>query len=179
MPRLSTFAIGAMLNRAIDGMPADEAFVNVGVWNGFTFLAGLVSNPEKLCIGIDNFSELGGPRQAFLRRFEALRGPRHRFADLDYREYFRHHHQGRIGVYMYDGHHAYEHQLEGLELAEPFFSDSCLVFVDDTNWDEPRLATLDFVSRSRHRYETLLDVRTAGNKHPTLWNGLMVLRRRS
>jgi hypothetical protein len=177
IPRLSTFPIAAIINRAVGELTPDEAFVNVGVWNGFTFLAGMLNNPEKLCIGIDDFSELGGPRRAFLRRFEALKGPRHRFVEMDYQEYFRRHHQDRIGVYVYDGHHAYRYQLEGLQLAEPFFSDDCLVLVDDTNWAEPRRATLDFVRGSPHRYETLLDARTAGNKHPTFWNGLMVLRR--
>ncbi len=177
MPRLSTFAVAAMINRAVAETAVDEAFVNVGVWHGFTLLAGMVNNPGKLVIGIDNFSELGGPRQAFLRRFEAYRSPRHRFVECDYQDYFRRQHDARIGVYIYDGHHAYRHQLEGLQLAEPFFGDRCLVFVDDTNWDEPRRATREFLRRSPHRYEMLLDVRTGCNKHPTFWNGLLVLRR--
>jgi hypothetical protein len=178
VPRLSTFAIAAMINRAVDRLPRDEAFVNVGVWNGFTLLAGMANNPARLCIGIDNFSELGRPREAFLSRFEQLKGPWHRFVEMDYERYFERQHQERIGVYIYDGHHAYSHQLKGLRLAEPFFSDTCLIFVDDTNWNDPRRATVDFITGSPHRYEMLLDVRTASNKHPTLWNGLMVFRRR-
>ena len=52
-----------------------------------------------------------------------------------------------------------------------------LILVDDTNWDEPRRATLDFIAEQRGRYELLADRRTAKNVHPTFWNGFMLLRR--
>src|SRR5690349_8163966 len=35
MPKMSTLAIGAMINRIVHGIPAGQSFVNVGVWNGF------------------------------------------------------------------------------------------------------------------------------------------------
>ena len=69
-PRMSTIAIGALLNACVEAMPADHAFVNVGVWNGFTFLSGIAGNPDKRCIGVDDFSEFGGPRDAFMERFQ-------------------------------------------------------------------------------------------------------------
>src|SRR5437899_2425873 len=55
IPRMSTFAIGAIINLGVWQMPDDQAFVDVGVWNGFTFLAGMIGNSVKRCIGIDNF----------------------------------------------------------------------------------------------------------------------------
>ncbi|HXG05386.1 MAG TPA: class I SAM-dependent methyltransferase [Candidatus Binatia bacterium] len=175
IPRMSTFAVGALINRAVAGMPPDRVFVNVGVWHGFTLLAGMAGNPDRVCIGVDNFSEFGGPREAFLARFHALRSPRHRFYDLDYRDYFAHVHSEPIGVYLYDGDHAYQHQLEGLRLAEPYFAPGTRVFIDDTNADDPRRATLDFVAGSRWAWRMIFDRRTAQNGHPTLWNGLMIL----
>jgi hypothetical protein len=174
IPRMSTFAMGAMLNRGVRRLRAGEAYVNVGVWNGFTFLSGLRGNPERLCIGIDNFSQFQNPREAFLGRFEENRGPAHHFFDMDYEEYFASRHDAPIGLYFYDGDHAYEHQLRGLQIAEPFFTDDCVVLVDDTNWPEPRRATLDFIAQSEREYELLLDVRTAEGLHPTFWNGVMV-----
>ena len=70
-----------------------------------------------------------------MERFERFRGPTHEFHEMDYRDYFANVHGERpIGVYFYDGDHAYEHQLEGLRVAEPYFTDDCVVFVDDTNW---------------------------------------------
>src|SRR5204862_290454 len=73
VPKLSTYAIGALLNEAVARMPESHTFVNVGVWHGFTFLAGLVGNPDRRCHGIDDFSQFGGPRDEFLERFERLR----------------------------------------------------------------------------------------------------------
>jgi hypothetical protein len=177
VPRMSTFAIGAMINRGVAQMPPGQAFVNVGVWNGFTFLAGLAGNADKPCIGVDNFSEFGGPRDAFLSRFERQRGPCHHFFDMDYREYFRAHHRGPIGFYIYDGEHSYANQLAGLEVAEPFLAPGCLILVDDTNAPEPRQATLDFAAARRPRFELVLDRTTCANHHPTFWNGVILLRK--
>jgi len=177
MPRMSTFAIGAIINKGVSEMSADSSFVNVGVWHGFTLLSGLAGNPEKRCIGVDNFSEFGGPREGFLDEFTKRKSPNHYFYEMDYRDYFSHKHSGRIGFYLYDGEHSYENQLEGLRIAEPFFSERCCVLVDDTNWEEPRQATLDFIASSRYKYQVLLDQNTGQNRHPTLWNGLFVFRR--
>jgi Methyltransferase domain len=178
IPKMSTFAIGAMINRGVSDLDADCSFVNVGVWQGFSFLAGLVGNEDKKCIGIDCFSEFGGPKEQFLGRFNSHKGPNHYFYDLDYREYFSRVHSGKIGFYIYDGEHSYENQLAGLRIAEPFFSDDCIILVDDTNLEAARKGTLDFVKQSRNTYDVLLDKQTCINMHPTLWDGVMILQRR-
>jgi hypothetical protein len=175
VPRMSTYAVGAIINRAVRRMSAGSAFVNVGVWRGFSLLSGMAGNPDRECIGIDNFSDFGGPRELFQQRFERFGSARHRFFEMDYEDYFANEHRTPIGVYLYDGDHAYDHQLRGLQVAEPFFADDCVVIVDDTNWAEPREATLDFVAGSDRDYELLLAGRTTENRHPTLWNGVMVL----
>lgn len=177
IPKMSTIAMGAMINRGVAQMNADEIFVNVGVWHGYTFLAGMVGNPDKRCTGVDNFSQFGGPRDDFLRRFKALKSEHHYFHDMDYKDYFSKTHQGPIGFYIYDGGHEYEDQLKGLEMAEPYFSDRCIVLVDDTNWPDPRQATLDFIAESANRYRVLLDISTHSNCHPTVWNGVLVFQR--
>ena len=174
-PRMSTLAIASALDRAVASMNTKHCFVNVGVWHGYTLFSAMVNNPDKVCVGIDNFSEFGGPRAAFLQAFEQKRSANHFFHDMDYREYFKSGHTGKIGVYLYDGEHSYANQLEGLQVAEPFFADQCLIFVDDTNCAEPRQATLDFIATSSRKYEVILDAKTCQNGHPTFWNGLMVL----
>jgi hypothetical protein len=177
IPKMSTFAIGAIVNQAVARMPPEHSFVNVGVWNGFTFLCGLAGNSDRACIGIDNFSQFGGPRDEFIERFNSRKSPRHLFYDMDYVEYFTRDHQGPIGVYIYDGEHSYDNQLNGLRAAEPYFADDCIIVVDDTNWCDPWRGTMDFVTRSRHEYRVLLDHATSGNGHPSFWNGIMVLQR--
>ena len=176
IPRMSTLAIGAIVNHAVSLMPASQAYLNIGVWNGFTFLSGVLGHPDRTCIGVDNFCKFGGPREAFGRRFDRHRGPRHRFHDQDYVEYLESVHREPLGVYYFDGPHTYEHQFDGLRLAERFFAPGCVVLVDDTNGDAARRGTLDFIAGSQRRYHRLLDQRTSRNCHPTYWNGLMVYR---
>lgn len=176
VPRMSTSAIGGIINRGVSEMKSDEMFVNVGVWFGFTLLSGIVGNGDKLCVGIDNFSEFGGPKKQFLENFSKFSSPNHQFYDMNYSEYLEEKHSAPIGFYIYDGPHDYDNQLKGLRLAERFFSDQCVVLVDDTNWEEPREATLDFIASSKVKYEILLDVKTVQNCHPTYWNGLILFR---
>lgn len=174
VPRMSTYANAALIDKAVADMPAGTAFVNVGVWHGFSFLAGIAANPDRPCVAIDNFSQFGGPKAEFLGRFDALKSPLHAFHEMDYEDYFATTHRGPIGFYIYDGEHSYRNQLRGLEAAEPFFADGCVVLVDDTNDPEPRQATLDFIARRSGRYKLLFDRTTAGNGHPTFWNGVML-----
>jgi len=177
IPRMATFAIGAVLNWAVAELPPQHAYVNVGVWNGFTFLAGCAENDDRRCVGVDDFSEFGGPREPFMTRFGRTRSARHEFHDMDYRRYFADVHQGPIGVYLYDGSHEYEHQLQGLQAAEPFFTRGTRVFVDDTNLPSARKATFEFIARSSFSYRVLFDLKTARNGHPTFWNGFLGLER--
>jgi hypothetical protein len=177
MPRMSTYAVAAMINAGVSRMPAGQVFVNVGVWHGFTLFAGMMKNADVACIGVDNFSQFGGPREAFHALFNYYRSSSHQFYDMDYREYFDKVHRAPIGFYIYDGEHSYQNQLEGLQIAEPFFGDGCILLVDDTNLKPPRWALEDFLAKSPNRYEVLLDRSTRTNLHPTLWNGVVVLRR--
>lgn len=175
LKRMSRLANAAVLNTAVREMDPARAFVNVGVWNGFTFLAAMAGNGEKVCIGVDNFSEFGGPKQQFLERFVARRTPSHRFFDRDYVDFFAAGLDRPLGVYLYDGEHSYENQYRGLMIADPFYADDAIVLVDDTNLDRAREATLQFTRDSRLEWEVVYERRTGAGRHPTLWNGLMVL----
>lgn len=176
LPRMSTFAIGAIINRAVAELDASQSFVNVGVWHGFTFFSGLAGNAAKRCIGVDDFSHRGSPREKFLSRLERWGSDSHTFHEVGFREYFQNVHTGSIGAYVFDGPHTREDHRDALELAEPYFADGCIVVMDDTNWSQVREATEEFIEQSPRTYETLLDVRTPGTGHPTFWNGVMVLR---
>lgn len=179
IPKMSTFAIGAMINKGVEQMSADEAFVNVGVWHGFTFLSGMIGNSQKKCIGVDNFSrkKLKGAREGFPKRFDKYKSSNHHFCEMDFAQYFAQVHSGPIGFYVYDGKHTYENQLKGLRLAEPFFSPGSLILIDDSNLGIVRQATLDFLSASPCRYRMILDKTTYCNRHPTFWNGIIVLQK--
>jgi len=173
----STLALALIINRIASDLRPGAAYVNIGVLNGFTLFAGMVGNPDTLCVGVDNGPRTVSPDGPFLRRFQQLKSDRHRFHGMGYEEYFARVHRDPIGFYLYDADHGYEHQLLNLRLAEPFFTDDCVVLIDDTNAAAVRAATLDFLAASGNRYETLLDVRTPRDRHPTYWNGAMLMRR--
>ncbi len=175
VPRMSTIAIGAILSEAVRQIPGSACFLNIGVWNGYTFFAGMAENPEKRCIGVDNFSEFGGPRSAFMRRFTRFRTPSHEFHDTDWREYMREH-RVPIGVFFYDASHDSESQYEALKAAHPHLIPGALILVDDWNWQSPREGTERFL-REFPGYETIFEQRTPCNAHPTFWNGIVVLRK--
>ncbi len=176
IPRMSAFAIGAIINEGVSRMKEDHVFLNVGVWHGFTLLSAMIGNEKKKCIGVDDFSEFGGPRKEFLQRFAKYRKePFHLFYEMHYHDYFQNYHRKPIGFYVYDGDHSYENQLKGLELAEPFFTKGTLILVDDTNYREVRKVISDFISRSPYNYDIILDQPTFSNHHPTFWNGVTII----
>jgi hypothetical protein len=178
IPRMSTFAIGAIVNVGVAAMPRDAIFLNVGVWHGFTLLAGMAGNGSRASVGVDDFSQFGGPRQEFLERFERARGPRDAFYDLRFGDYFETAHDHRaIGFYIYDAGHGHADQMLGLALAEPFLVPGALILVDDTNWPNPRRATMEFLASRPGAYEILVERATPANRHPTFWNGIMLIRR--
>jgi hypothetical protein len=174
IPKASALACGAVVNAAVRHMPEDLAFVSTGLGNGFMFLAGMLGNDRKTCVGLDDFGNAEGVRAAFRARFDARRSARHSFFDGDYRDYLGAGAAPRIGVFLHNAGYSYEQQLEGLRLAEPLFAEDCLIVVEGTNADDRRQAALDFVRDSRLSWRVVLDERTAGH-HPTLWDGLMVM----
>jgi hypothetical protein len=178
LPRMSTMSVAMVINWLVERLPADVAYVNVGVWYGFSLLAGMLGNADRHIIGIDNFSEFDSPRNACLETFALYRSDNHQFFDLDYKKFFGRRSSGPIGLYHYDGSHSYKDQLESLCLAEPYFSDGCIIVVDDTNWGEPREAVHDFIKGRHKEYSMLVDARTASNAHPTFWNGLLIFQKR-
>ena len=182
IPRMSTLANAAIINHGTSCLSEGSCYLNIGVWNGFSFLAGMVGNPTKDCIGVDNFSlqTYGNPEKPFLARFNEMKSEKHQFFNIDSTKYLKTVHTMPIGFYFYDGDHKYYNQRNGLELAEPFFTKDCIVMVDDTNWPAPRDATLDFIKKSPNKYRILLDQTTAGDGgHPTFWNGIIVFQRTS
>jgi hypothetical protein len=190
IPRMSTFALGALIQRIVATLPAGQCFLNIGVWHGFTFLAGL--NPAHWCLGVDCFNDMyhcnarGEPvlfcrgaevRDAFYRRFERWRDPRyHHFFELDFRAYLARHRRP-IGFYLYDGDHSYRSQLDALLLAEPYLAAGAYILIDDTNAPEVRQSVTDFLALRPGQYQVKMDFTTCANRHPTWWNGVILLQK--
>jgi capsular polysaccharide biosynthesis protein len=173
IPKASALSCGAIVNAAVRHMPEDLAFVTTGVGDGFMFLAGMLGNDERTCVGIDELADAEGTR-ALRKRFDARRSDRHSFVDAEWREYLSAGTVPPVGVLLHNPGASYEDRLEALLAADPFLGGGCLIVVTDTNWGWPREAALDFAQRSRRGWRVILSEPTAG-EHPTLWNGLMIL----
>jgi len=191
IPKLSTFAMAALINFAVRQMPSQQCFLNIGTWYGYSFLAGVIGNPTKICIGVDNFSNdivstlnlrlpPSDPEPHFRAWFDQQRSPMHAFFKLEFRDYFELFHQNMpIGLYFYDADHAYSAQYEGLALAHPCLAPGAWILVDDINEEGPYRATLDFLHDHRDQYTLAFEQKTCCNGHPSFWNGLMLLQKQS
>jgi hypothetical protein len=177
MMRMSTLANGYLIGAIARRLNPATAYLNVGTFEGFTLFSGMAGNAEGHAIGVDNFSQFGGPREKFFQGYRRYRTPRSEFYNMDYVKYFRDYHKAPVGFYVYDGPHDYENQKNGLVLAEPFLTRDAIIMVDDTNGEVERQATMDFIGGRTDEYKVLLDERTYGNEHPTFWNGVMLIGR--
>jgi hypothetical protein len=165
-----------LINELTSFLLPNQCYLNIGVWQGFSFLSGVL-NREAHSIGVDNFSQFGGPKDKFEANYDRLKHDKSEFHDLDYIHYFEQHHKARIGIYFYDGGHDYDDQIKSLQVAEPFFDIGTVIIVDDTNHKPARDATLDFMKVRHRQYEVLFDQFTTTNWHPTYHNGLMVIQK--
>ena len=79
--------------------------------------------------------------------------------------------EGRsVGVYYYDAAHDYESQLRGLQLVETHLAREALLVVDDSDWDEVRRATGDYLN-GQPKAELIFDIPGSGG----WWEGMQVL----
>jgi hypothetical protein len=169
-----------LLNFAVGCLEGEEAYGEVGCFQGSTLIGALLDQPGRPAHAGDNFTEFDpeGKNQAALRSNLGSFGlaKRVHFHNQSFEDFLLGLRPGgvKFGVYLYDGAHDYRSQLLGLLLAVPLLAERALLVVDDANWPAVRQATWDFLA-ARPEARLLLDLPTPHNCHPTFWNGLLVL----
>lgn len=194
--RLSTAQIGVIIAIAASCLDTDEAYVNIGVWDGFSLLAASLGAPESTSIGVDNFSEMhqqlqpllnpnltrdyGDTRGNFYRAFRECRSPTTSFHEMDWKEFMQSatFPAGGIGLAYYDGEHTEKAHQEFFEAALPHLSTECLIFIDDTRIDFVRRSVEDFLTINPD-FRLLFEVGGKRRRDPAWWGGFMVLGRRA
>ncbi len=176
VPKFSTLAIAGIINKAVQLMPEDQVYLNIGCLFGYSLYAGMLSNSNKICIGVDDFSDSSGGSRAFHSLWNLMKrfNQKSKFYEMDYKNYLNNIHKEQIGVYYYDAIHTFADQYRALDVAEKFFAPGCVVLIDDINCIDPKNATDQFLKERGNLYETLFIANTAGNGHITWWNGLYV-----
>ena len=86
---MSTYGIGYVINKICQKLSKNENYVNIGVWKGFSLIAGMV-NTSCNVYGNDNFSEFNGPKEEFTKKFNSLKNQKkHFFYECDYKIFFK------------------------------------------------------------------------------------------
>ena len=181
IPSMSTFAIGYIINKICQSLRKEDIYVNIGVWKGFSLIAGMI-NTDCTVYGVDNFSEFNGPKEDFFKNFERNKNKNnHFFLDCDYQIFLKDFEKKKkpINFYYYDAEHSYKNQLENLMIAKEFFIKGTVILVDDINFNEVEIGTKDFLKKYPNQYEVLKEIKTANdNCHPSFWNGVMIFRKK-
>ena len=178
---MSTYAIGHVINKICQKLNNDENYVNIGVWKGFSLIAGML-NTNCSVYGNDNFSQFDGPKEEFTKKFNLLKNEeKHFFYECDYKNFFIKYEKLNkpINFYYYDGEHSYKNQFENLIIAKDYFKSGTIILVDDVNFQEVEAGTKDFISKYQNDYKILKDIKTANNHcHPSYWNGLFLFQKK-
>lgn len=192
--RLSTAQIGVLIALAALELENDEAYLNIGVWDGFSLLAASIGAPDAITIGVDNFSEMheqkqpllnpeltrdyGDTRGNFYRALKHCASSKTTFHETDWRIYMRDAHfpSGGVGLAYYDGDHTKEAHDEFFKKIPTYLSSECLIFIDDIRIDFVRESVESFLS-AHPDFQLLLEIGGKRRRDPAWWGGFMVLGR--
>ena len=152
-------------------------YLEVGVWAGSTLISALYGNESTVVAAdaIDNFSQFGGPREAFEKNTREFLGEgRFRLHVNGYREVAPTL-QPPVNVYFYDGEHSAENQRDGLLHFWPCLADEFVFVVDDWNWPCVQQGTYEGIAKSGGRLVKFWELPAAFNgDREQWWNGLFV-----
>lgn len=160
-------------------------YLEIGCWKGSTFISALYNNEESLesAVGIDNWSEFGGPIDEFQCNCQKF------LPYVPYRFFSSHSFSLKpkevspspINIYFYDGDHSVDaHAVAFIHYHSIF--DSCFIaIVDDWNWSGVREGT--YLAFRHLNYEILYEKALPAERNGDLnnwWNGfyIAVIRKR-
>jgi hypothetical protein len=171
IPGMSGRRYRMFINALIGLVVPDARYLEVGSWQGST-LCSAISGHSIQAIAIDNWSEFGGPRDAFMQNVQRFRGNttvyviEQDFRKVDYGTL------GKSNVFLFDGPHNEIDQYDGIVLAQPALDRTHVLIVDDWNLQAVRdgtfraLTTLPVDLRYTAEIRTTLD-----NSHPEHHSG--------
>lgn len=179
-----------LLNKAFALLEPNEAYLEVGTYQGKSLLSAMLHNDRRPVYACDNFSQFDTNSLAITRSnlsryglFDSVV-----FYDCDFLTiYDQKHLPTPLGLYFYDGAHDDQSQYLGIKQVEPFLADEAIVLVDDWRFAPDsqsfaRAATLRAATESPHDWALLYELPARFNgDRAGWWNGVGVLafRRRS
>ena len=169
-----------LLNLAVEFMPRDEIYCEIGTFQGGSLIAAMLNHPEHTAYAVDNFSEFDPFADNFDNLVENISNfnltPQVLFCHQDFEEFFSNLREmqsaDKIGVYFYDGSQDYRSQFLALLLAKPFLAEEAIIILNNSNSAAARQANWDFIAANPES-QLLLDFSTP--ELTNSWNGLQVL----
>jgi hypothetical protein len=151
LPGMSGRSFRHFLSSLVSRVPT-AAYLEIGVWAGSSFLSAIAANDNlKVAIAIDNWSQYGGPKEAFIDNVGSHASARNvvviendcwkpqTLADLasvttDVGT--------TVDVYFFDGPHEIQDHYRSLVDYFPLLSGTSILVVDDWNFVDVRVGTL-------------------------------------
>jgi predicted O-methyltransferase YrrM len=176
---MSTARVYAVINAVVSCMEPHELYVEVGCFQGGSLISSLIGN-DAHAIGVDNYSEFRDTSN-YERTLENINkfgmADRALLNNMSYEDFFSSLPKDfKIQVYFYDGAHAYEPQLAGMEAAWSHLQPGSIVIVDDLLYPPVNLAVNQFIANHINQIKPLLIIDSLGDTDPVWWNGVCCLR---
>jgi hypothetical protein len=141
MEGFSGYAYRNFINLLVKRIP-DPRYLELGLWKGSTFCSAVWKN-NVTAVGIDNWSEFGGPRNEFHANLAKVNSDTTRiqiieedFHSVDFTSI------GKFNIYMFDGPVSEQETYEGITNALPALENDFILIIDDWNWSIIRKGTL-------------------------------------
>ncbi len=129
-----------LINNLVGSTP-DARYLEVGSWAGSTACSAIWGN-QVTATCIDNWSEFGGPKNAFMSNIRSSMNDKVKFTfiEKDFRQ-VDYNNIGKFNIYMFDGPHSEQDQYDGIVIAQPALDDTFTLIVDDWNFPQVRIGT--------------------------------------
>lgn len=156
----------------------NSSYLEIGVWKGSTFVSALYQNQNTIsqAIGIDNWSEFGGPLKEFLSNTAYfLSNAKYQFHPVDSFTIDKSIFKQPVNIYFYDGTHTPLAQELAFTYYNDILDDVFIAVVDDWNSDDVKNGT--YAAFKKLNYEILFEQILPANFNGDIenwWNGLYV-----
>lgn len=158
----------SLVNLLVGSTP-DARYLEIGSWAGSTACGAIWGNTVTATC-IDNWSEFGGPKEAFETNIKYCMTDNIKFSFIE--EDFRkvdYSAIGKFNVYMFDGPHSEQDQYDGVAIAQPALDNNYYLIVDDWNAQQVRNGTERAIKDLGLTVHARLDILSnQNNNHPVI-----------
>jgi len=157
-------------------------YLEIGTWKGSSMCAAMCNN-SMVCVGIDDWSEFGGPKDEFIENFNKFKGNNKATFiekncwDIDVSSI------GNFNIYMYDGAHDKTSTYKALNHYLGCLDDEFIYLVDDWNdidglgvqHDNIRKGTMESIKNNNLSILYQKEIFTPSNDNKNDWhNGISI-----